>query len=138
MGILKDTKDALKTALVAAAPAGSVVLVGVEPEAVDVTAWPKWFIIVLDSNPYEENITIGTVTQWMSFNWSIYVYAGHAGRDEDAIDVLDPMVTAVLGLANTQLDSNSKPLEIREGCEFYTWLGDSPVYRMQLYHERKP
>ena len=139
MGVLTDIKDAVKALVVAAVPDGTAVLVGCEPEAVDIERFPKFVIIVLDSNPYSDNITIGAVTQWSEWNWSLYSHAGSPGTNEDALDALDPLYTAVTGLAGSTVLSYSKPIEIREAWSFYTWHpSGSPVYKTQITHEQQP
>lgn len=140
MGALTDTKNALKAALVAAVPAGTVVLVGVDPSAVDVAMYPRFAVLILERMPYEANITLIVTTQWREWQWSVYCYAGIGGRDEDALDAVAPILEAVAGLAGTALDSFSKPLQVRDGAEHDPdmWLDGSPVYRVRLAHERKP
>ena len=138
MGILKDTKDALKALVEAAVPTGTAVLVGVDPAHVDVQRYPKFAVIVLERWEYQPNLTLMAVTQWQVWDWAIYTYAGAAGTNEDAVDEIDPLITAVVGLAGETITDYAKPIEIRQAAEFYAMHEGSPVYNTMITHEQQP
>ena len=141
MGQLKSIKDGLKTA-VSAAVTGCSVIVGVDPEKVDIERYSTFVVIIPDLIEYEDNVRVmgetGSVTQWGSFTWSLYLYAGHAGTGEDAIDRLDALITQVDSIAGTRPTTACGNLERAVGYEMIGWLGGSPLIRQTWKHGRNP
>ena len=138
MGTISTIASAMKALLEAQMPAGVPVLVGVDPNSVDIHQWPRYVVLVPQEGPLDENLVIGGMVQEEHWRWDVYAACGYAGREEDALTEVD----TILDLVSTAL-SNQKPvaatcgpLQLRTRFDLYLIDSSRIVYRQEWYHFR--
>jgi len=137
MGELKDIKDGIKAAVVAAVSTGTAVKVGINPEEAAKT-WSRYVVIIPEPATYNPNELIGSVSQWSGWGWGLFLYAGAAGTDEDAIDVMDALRAEVDAISGTRPTSACGFLEKTSDLLIVAYPNGNPLVKQTWRHEVNP